>query len=129
MHADLEEAAKFAGAIITAVVGSYAALFRQLKSRASTEDDLRRQMEAQKAELKDDVQRQLDDLKEELHRSTDELKDAVKRLAERSARLVDAEEFAAYTHHTSDAISKLSEKVGRATGALEAWYSRENRNR
>ena len=51
-----------------------------------------------------------------------EIKEAMRRLEDRSARTVSDEEFATYTSHTSAAVTALTEKIGHATGAIEAWY-------
>lgn len=51
-----------------------------------------------------------------------EIKDTLKRFEERVARSVSDEEFSTYTSHTSAAVTALTEKIGHATGAIEAWY-------
>lgn len=57
-----------------------------------------------------------------MQKSLDELGADVKKQGEQMAHLVTDEEFGAYTHHTTQALSKLTEKVGHAAGAIEAWY-------
>lgn len=57
-----------------------------------------------------------------IQRDVAEAKDTLKRLEERAAHSVSDEEFAAYTTQTSAAVTALTEKVGHATGAIEAWY-------
>ncbi len=57
-----------------------------------------------------------------IQRDITETKDTLKRLEERAAHSVSYQEFAAYTTQTSAAVTALTEKVGHATGAIEAWY-------
>lgn len=63
-----------------------------------------------------------------IQRDVAEAKEDVKRLEERVARSVSDEEFSTYTSHTSAAVTALTEKIGHATGAIEAWY-RSQRDR
>jgi ABC-type transporter MlaC component len=59
---------------------------------------------------------------DDIQKDVAEIKDTQKRLDERVARSVSDEEFSTYTAHTSAAVTALTEKIGHATGAIEAWY-------
>jgi hypothetical protein len=69
--------------------------------------------------LRDAVQ-----LLQNLEKTLDEIKANLKALDERLRRCVTDEEFAAYTAQSTAHINGLTEKVGRATGVLEAWTAR-----
>ena len=51
-----------------------------------------------------------------------EIKEDIQRLEDRGVHSVSDEEFSTYTAHTSAAVTALTEKIGHATGAIEAWY-------
>lgn len=96
------------GSALASFVAAWAALVRPLKQQIDSSDP------APKLDLI-------------LHRLTaleanqQSIFDRLASLDQRMAHLVTDEEFAVYTRHATDAIAGLTEKVGRATGALEAW--------
>lgn len=66
----------------------------------------------------------LEDAEERRSSTERENRERLQRIEERLGRTVTDEEFAAYTQQTTKALNGLSEKVGRVTGALEAWTKR-----
>lgn len=62
-----------------------------------------------------------------LQKDMTEVKDALKDLAESLRHCVTDDEFASYTGQTTGLINGLTEKVGRATGVLEAWANQPRR--
>jgi methyl-accepting chemotaxis protein len=59
---------------------------------------------------------------EHMTKAIDELKGQMRHAEERIGRAVTDEEFQAYVRTTTEAVNTLTEKVGRATGAIEQWY-------
>lgn len=62
-----------------------------------------------------------------LQKDLGDARETIKRLEERTSRSVSDEEFGTYTAHTSAAVTALTEKIGHATGAIEAWYRSQDR--
>jgi cell division septum initiation protein DivIVA len=102
----LEEIGKLVGAAAAGFAASLAAMPQRMKKEIAEDESLAL------------VRQRLDALQKEVT----EVRDAVKRMEERVARSVSDEEFSAYTSQTSAAVTALTEKVGHATGAIEAWY-------
>ena len=73
-----------------------------------------------------DFQKVRDDVQtlKNLEKTLDEIKGSLKALDDRLRRCVTDEEFASYTAQSTAHINGLTEKVGRATGVLEAWTAR-----
>jgi hypothetical protein len=113
---EAEEIGKLLGAVAAGAIGGLAGLARipQRVKRGIAEDEslalLRQRLDA-------------------IQREVAETKDAVKRLEDRAAHFVSDEEFQTYTNRTSAAVTALTEKVGHATGAIEAWYRSSQRSR
>lgn len=53
----------------------------------------------------------------------------LEKVEERSANSVTDDEFEAYTNTTNKSVQALTEKIGSATGAIEAWYRLQNQGR
>lgn len=56
-----------------------------------------------------------------LRQRIDALEKKTEKMDEKVSKAVLDEEFAAYSSHTTQAVTGLTEKVGRVTGAIEAW--------
>jgi len=102
----IEEIGKLLGAAAAGVAASLATLPRRVKKEIAEDESLAL------------LRQRLDGL----HKDVTETRDAVRRLEERVSRSVSDDEFATYTSQTSAAVTALTEKVGHATGAIEAWY-------
>lgn len=63
----------------------------------------------------------IDELKAEMRRVFEKIEARCKDIETRQNNAVTSDEFTAYTNHTTQAVNGLTEKVGRVTGALEAW--------
>lgn len=126
---DLTQAASLIGTGLATFAATWAGLVRPMKNRQADP----KQVNA--------IGRKLDELRDELRAGLDEVKRAVTRLEtraegqekaresfdrraerieERIARSVTDEEFAAYTQQTTTALNGLTDRVGRAIGALDA---------
>jgi hypothetical protein len=106
---EIEEIAKLLGAAAAGAAAGFAGLAKvpgKIKKGIAEDESLAL------------LRQRLDTLQQDMS----EIKDAQKRLEERVARSVSDEEFSTYTAHTSAAVTALTEKVGHATGAIEAWY-------
>jgi hypothetical protein len=106
---EVEELAKLLGAAVVGGLGGLAGLSRvpnRIKKGIAEDESLAL------------VRQRLESIQKELG----EVRDAIRRLEERAAHSVSDEEFSTYTTQTSAAVTALTEKVGHATGAIEAWY-------
>lgn len=105
----IEEIAKMLGAAAAGAVAGFAGLAQVPKRvrKGIAEDEslalLRQRLDA-------------------IQQDVSEINSSVKRLEDRVSRSVSDEEFSTYTSHTSAAVTALTEKIGHATGAIEAWY-------
>ncbi len=99
--------ATHAGTLFGAGVAAYAAARQSVRSqlKAPTEG-----IEAMRMQLA------------ALEKWRDAAVEELQKLRDQMSHQVTDEEFSAYTHHTTQAINKLTEKVGHAAGAIEAWY-------
>jgi len=97
---------KLLGAAAAGVVASLATLPQRVKKEIAADESLAL------------LRQRLDGVQKDVA----EVRDAVKRMEDRVARSVSDEEFSSYTQQTSAAVTALTEKVGHATGAIEAWY-------
>ena len=102
----IEEMGKLLGAAAAGVVASLATLPQRVKKEIAADESLAL------------LRQRLDGVQKDVA----EVRDAVKRMEEHVARSVSDEEFSSYTQQTSAAVTALTEKVGHATGAIEAWY-------
>ena len=106
---EVEEIAKLVGAAVAGALGGLAGLSRipnRIKKGIAEDESLAL------------VRQRLETLQKEVG----DIRDAVRRLEDRAAHTVSDEEFSVYTTQTSTAVTALTEKVGHATGAIEAWY-------
>jgi hypothetical protein len=67
------------------------------------------------------------ELKRRLDRDLADLKQRLDKSEERAAKAVTDDEFEAYTTTTNKSVQALTEKIGSATGAIEAWYRLSSR--
>jgi len=105
----IEEIAKLLGAAAAGAAAGFAGLAKvpgKIKKGIAEDESLAL------------LRQRLDDVQKDVT----EIKDSVKRLEDRVSRSVSDEEFSTYTSHTSAAVTALTEKIGHATGAIEAWY-------
>lgn len=58
-----------------------------------------------------------------------ELKRRLEKTEDRASKSVTDDEFEAYTSTTNKNVQALTEKIGSATGAIEAWYRLQNQGR
>lgn len=104
---DWIELGKFVGAAVAAFAASQAAMGPRLKEKLKEPQDslalLKQKQEAIESQLSAVQKRQ-------------------ERIDERLARSVTDEEFQAYVATTNQSVQGLTEKVGKAAGAIEAWY-------
>lgn len=122
---EVVEVAKLLGTGLATFGATWAALVRPMRSRAADPGHVKT------LGLKlDELRNSVDELKtvlvrvetraegqEKAAKNTDR---KVEKLEERLARTVTDEEFGAYTQQTTNAINGLTERVGRAIGALDA---------
>jgi len=101
-----------------AMLGTAAASF--FATWAALVRPLKRQLDASDSALVPKLDLVLHRL-EALEREHLRINEKLASFEQRLAHLVTDEEFAVYTRHTTSALAGLTEKVGHATGALEAW--------
>jgi len=58
-----------------------------------------------------------------------ELERRLEKAEDKAGRAVTEDEFEAYTSTTNKNVQSLTEKLGSATGAIEAWYRLQNAGR
>lgn len=58
-----------------------------------------------------------------------ELERRLEKAEDKASRAVTEDEFEAYTSTTNKNVQGLTEKIGSATGAIEAWYRLQNAGR
>lgn len=91
-------------------------LATQIKNLESGVDDL----EAVVKEHKQSLEKQIDD-------NARRLEQRVNRAEDNIGKMVTTEEFSAQVQITTKSVEGLTEKVGNATGAIEAWTRMSNR--
>lgn len=104
------EAGQMLGAAIAAFAASWAAMGPRIRGQLKEPQDSLAV-----------VRQQLTDVQKEIV----DAKDRFNRIEERLAHNVNDEEFQAYVATTNKAVVGLTDKVGRAAGAIEAWYHRQ----
>lgn len=122
---DLAQLGTLIGTGVATFLATWAGLVRPLKNRSADPkqvaaigrklDDLREEL----AGCKQSVTR-LDTRAEGHEKSRESVDRRIERLEERLARTVTDEEFAAYTQQTTTSVNGLTERVGRAIGAIDA---------
>jgi chromosome segregation ATPase len=115
-----------AGAFVTAWLGLVRPLDKKLRKAMASPDDiagLRTSLDKVVAELQD-ISTRIARIEERANDSRSKLVEAcqdVKNLQEKLGRTVTDEEFASYVQATAAEVRALSERLGQATGAIEAW--------
>jgi len=104
------------GQLVGTALASYVASVATMRQRIDHDVDSRMK---QPRERLDVFSNQIDGLV----KACDALSQRCKALEDRAVKFVTDEEFHAYVRTTTDAVNGLSEKVGRAAGAIEAWYN------
>ena len=130
--------ARMAGAAVGTLLTTWLALVRPLdkrlrRSMVAPEDiaSLGSQIEGAKAELRE-ISTRLARLEERGKESREKLNEAcqdVKSVQEKLGRTVTDDEFAAYVQSTNSEVRSLSERLGRAAGAIEAWSHQQSSGR
>jgi chromosome segregation ATPase len=64
---------------------------------------------------------------ERLERDLDRAAEAIDKLEEKQGRTVTQEEFATYAQTMQQSLQGLVEKLGHATGTIEAWVRQQGR--
>jgi chromosome segregation ATPase len=126
------------GTAFAAFLASWAGLVRpldrKLKMQGALGQDIeaiRREQEqertraAKQAEQLVKLQAQLESCRE----AQGKLEQAAEKIQERLGRTVTEEEFATYTQAMNQNVQTLVEKLGNATGAIEAWYRGQSAGR
>lgn len=124
----IEEIGKMAGAAVAGFMASMAAAPLRVKKQLAERDVGVAVLQERLKKLEEDeslavLRQRVDGMQKEV---TD-VRDLLKRLEERASRSVSDEEFSTYTAQTGAAVTALTEKVGHATGAIEAWYRSQSR--
>lgn len=119
---DATEIAQMIGVGGAAFVASLLTQKAQIGRLRQEGDSLQSQVGRLKQEGLDVLQSKL----EALQKDKESLERRLKEAEDRLGRAVTDEEFHAYVRTTTDAVHGLSEKVGRAAGAIEAWVRMAN---
>ena len=113
MEADIASVGGFLGSATAAFVASWATLSRKLHT---AEEEAKRDQKKLA-----DTNVALEQRLAALEKTLEENRQDVRKLFDRMRNAVTDEEFQAYVRATTEAVNGLTEKVGRTTGAIEAW--------
>lgn len=125
---DLSEIAGLVGTGVATFAATWAGLVRPLKARSIDPAELHA-VSARLDEIRKDVGKlkggvaRHDEVGKAHEKTAESAMRRVERIEERLAKTVTDEEFGAYTQQTTTAINGLTERVGRAIGALDALRS------
>jgi predicted RNase H-like nuclease (RuvC/YqgF family) len=126
------------GSAVAAFAVTWAALVRPLDRKVKRQAGSAEDIEAIKRE-QEHARKQAAKQREELvklaahleacQRAQGKLEEATEKIQERLSRTVTEDEFAAYTVAMNQSMQTLVEKLGNATGAIEAWYRSQSGGR